>query len=872
MKGAGTTLASIIIIIILLFFLAIYLNTINNELNKRVTLNLREADILKLGNTFVLTNRSLGMTWFISSVQAMFNATDESFFCGADDENQETANDPDFLPAGYVYRYDGVSFKNENGVWQLGQQADQPTTLDVARQNKYNKNYDWPRVCYVSDLDARQILVEQFEPYTKIKDSFKANGIDVNVEDITTEFKFPSANGIVLSNTKQKLTLTTGSGLAKIKTETENPNTFYTELSDMVEGLRRIVRYLTSFSDELYATTDEISNPSGLVFNDKLRYQPLVSALPDMRETYIDRIESTMNSGVAVKLATAPGTASLPPLISNLFGSRRTTGFQGSTSLKFDSKEIFAANQEDSQIFGKDKASVADKGSYGLVLHYDATIRLTDSTSVAGGLKGSNNPNYIVYKTLIEAYVATKDWSFDDEEYTNQEITAFMSAIVQTESSWDTRKVGNCGEAGLNQFMPGTAKEQFKSPVNIFQDAGFSGCGDDVKAERLEYAYMLKDAINGKDNEAIKAVDDRFAPEKSISASINFVHDLFEQMNGYTKSKDELLYLVTAAYNTGRGNVENAIAKAVELNPEVDKTNVRFEQIRGYLLAGTQNYVPRVMGFYLYYGGTLTPTGLYYYHDPEKNTFTPKPFSIAVKAEDYLPALNCINESLPGTPAYMYAYPFFTLGGEKIDMACCGGSLWSCNQEIDKLSDKQSLVTGDFANRDRGFNYEPSQNCDRALNPTDPSSTPQIPIQLWDLACTADFGFVRVPRTGPVTCEADQYVSNNVCRDCPVVSSCRDFGRDHDACSQCKTASGQSCKPGFLGLSCKTGPSAPLPPPTILSSVTTCNVCISGNNIWCSQFNDGTGKGMCVQRDTRPVSNHCNVYTDTPVANIVCPS
>src|SRR3989344_7190397 len=84
-KGVGTTASVLITSVILLTIYGIYLQAANNQLDSNIKINFEEAQVLKLKSTFYAFNQSLGMTWFVSTVQAVFAAGDEGLGCGYDD-------------------------------------------------------------------------------------------------------------------------------------------------------------------------------------------------------------------------------------------------------------------------------------------------------------------------------------------------------------------------------------------------------------------------------------------------------------------------------------------------------------------------------------------------------------------------------------------------------------------------------------------------------------------------------------------------------------------------------------------------------------------------------------------------------------------
>ena len=84
MKGAGTTIESIMIMIIILFFFAILLVILSKTTTKNVQINTETLELSKLSNTFYLLNSSLYTTWYVSTVQTLFTAGFDGLGCGFD--------------------------------------------------------------------------------------------------------------------------------------------------------------------------------------------------------------------------------------------------------------------------------------------------------------------------------------------------------------------------------------------------------------------------------------------------------------------------------------------------------------------------------------------------------------------------------------------------------------------------------------------------------------------------------------------------------------------------------------------------------------------------------------------------------------------
>jgi hypothetical protein len=78
MKGIVISATVIILTIMLIGMAAHNLIQTNIILNKEAEIALRKAEIIRTKNTFYLTNRSLETTWFISTVQDIFDAGENS--------------------------------------------------------------------------------------------------------------------------------------------------------------------------------------------------------------------------------------------------------------------------------------------------------------------------------------------------------------------------------------------------------------------------------------------------------------------------------------------------------------------------------------------------------------------------------------------------------------------------------------------------------------------------------------------------------------------------------------------------------------------------------------------------------------------------
>ncbi|HET7113998.1 MAG TPA: transglycosylase SLT domain-containing protein [Pyrinomonadaceae bacterium] len=117
--------------------------------------------------------------------------------------------------------------------------------------------------------------------------------------------------------------------------------------------------------------------------------------------------------------------------------------------------------------------------------------------------------------------------------------------LGQVESSWKVKAVSWASASGLWQFIPGTGRR-----------------------------YQLRQNAY---------IDERNSIEQSTRASARYLKDLAKRYNGNWE-------LAMAAYNTGEGNIDRAIARAGSAN---------FWMIYPYIAQETRNYVPNILAVIL---------------------------------------------------------------------------------------------------------------------------------------------------------------------------------------------------------------------------------------------------------------------------------
>ena len=220
-KGASETMLSIMLIFIVLAFALIYIIAVNNQVTSRLTSNLRESNSIRLQNVFALTNRSLAMTWYMHTAQAVFSSADTSLGCGYDS---------DIVPQDYWYYYDGSSAKN---TMELNDFLDDGT-------RKYYTSY--PHVCYPFQDSLIKEINDSFNGMKSIKTEFEVNGLGVKLEKIVSDLKMEGDTTLLNYNKDADGTGAAVSQIIKvgnaINEEINSSVKIFNPLSDVLEAGR----------------------------------------------------------------------------------------------------------------------------------------------------------------------------------------------------------------------------------------------------------------------------------------------------------------------------------------------------------------------------------------------------------------------------------------------------------------------------------------------------------------------------------------------------------------------------------------------------------------------------------------------------------
>ncbi len=319
-KGAGTTVGSIMMIVIFLMFFGVFLYMSNNRTQTNIQLNLESLQLLRLKSTFETFNQSLGMTWFISTVQSVFATADDSIGCGIDDGR---------VPAGYWLKTDPTKSRNKSAA------------VLMTNGKKYSDFGLNPIICYPQDNHVKDYISKTLleSGYLNLIRSFSVGGINMQLEQnsrrdaVDALFEINLLDDHVNSKFSQKITARYESSRSEIVKTTENFNLMKTLLRPIVESARRAIGLLLVFGDSMYVTN-------------QLSYRPSTQSA----DAYINQFSSVIKS-----LAISPSL----------------TNVDQSVSVKTDISGVDSSN-----------AGVFDQAiGHGLVAHYIATITYTEGMS-----------------------------------------------------------------------------------------------------------------------------------------------------------------------------------------------------------------------------------------------------------------------------------------------------------------------------------------------------------------------------------------------------------------------------------------------------------------------------------------------------------
>lgn len=234
-KGIGPAIRVILILVVFLLLLVIFVKMVADNASLNTELNLLSASIMRAENTYYILERSLGTTWYVSTVQTIYNAGDESIACGnVDDENK--------------YSSGGIVTNDiRDGYWYQGKLAQKTLMANalcksvIPLSTKYNNDPCNPMICAPEATHVKKYFEDKIVPYQDIIKNFPINNMQVTLDNIKTVYEV--ADDKITSDTTQSVIITDN-----IRTTIDNPIKnkidIYTAFNKMVTAGRYITGVL----------------------------------------------------------------------------------------------------------------------------------------------------------------------------------------------------------------------------------------------------------------------------------------------------------------------------------------------------------------------------------------------------------------------------------------------------------------------------------------------------------------------------------------------------------------------------------------------------------------------------------------------------
>ncbi len=228
-KGSGDMINSFIIILAIIIVMLVAVATFVGSVAKHERIIFDEIELMRAKNTFYLMNRSVGMTWFISTVQTIYKA--------------------------------------ENGIGETYWYVTNPQQRKSIRLPDSSKcNTGNPSICLPRNSDVADFLKNEMQGYLSIKGSdrhaeqeLRLNDVRVNIEDIdiNSQHNFWPSYDRITSLVTQEIKSTFGA--SKTQSATESSNAIFTLFRKIVAGGWLIVDIATQFNN---ATDNGIDYPA----------------------------------------------------------------------------------------------------------------------------------------------------------------------------------------------------------------------------------------------------------------------------------------------------------------------------------------------------------------------------------------------------------------------------------------------------------------------------------------------------------------------------------------------------------------------------------------------------------------------------------
>lgn len=273
-KGQGTTIQALIMIILIIGFAFFMFWFVSHSGNLVREMNIAETELLKTINTYYLTEKSLGMTWFISTLQAIFNTGKSA------------------LGEYYWYQTDPSRQKNIDPVSSFP---------GLTGCNTYFNPSANPKLCNMGSDDIESKVEEEMVSYLPagVWDD-DLLGVNIYVSDATSDFEANDDN--IKSVVNHELDLEYGRNI-DIKSLKTYETVIDTYLKQIVDYGKLIVEMAIELSQEDYTYQ---------TYNTKVGYLTRIlefinANLTEISEEVNPDVEGEFSSGRILRIKIDPG-------------------------------------------------------------------------------------------------------------------------------------------------------------------------------------------------------------------------------------------------------------------------------------------------------------------------------------------------------------------------------------------------------------------------------------------------------------------------------------------------------------------------------------------------------------------------------------
>ncbi|MFC2143440.1 lytic transglycosylase domain-containing protein [Candidatus Aenigmatarchaeota archaeon] len=635
-KGSGEIITTVVFVVIILGIAYIFISTTLGGRQKRQDMIFDEIASGRAKSIASVLNKSLSATWQVSGDQNIFKTGDKSINCGIDDDKFASEFSQYRLGDGYWYRYD-PTYESP----RLGLKTSSCVDTDACGDGVVIYG---PRI-----PEEDKYSHQRYNPrvcYPRMDDVLESMDNNMELYEKIENQMISHGNEIEINDITHDITIEEDKIEFKMEQDIKLIPPRHVEIDTRTKNNFEIN---TEFYRMVLAGQELVSEM--LLLSDKM-----VDDTSPPPNIFIDTLfDPSMRYQTGGQTASREDYEEFIKTYIEDAVSRTEDEFEHTRAeITYNDFELIVPGEDQTGIW---KFDIFPDHREGIAIHYDIAVKYFEFYSDIGSTGECIIPIPNDYERMIVDAVDEYDWCFGglgmwicDYKFRNEEIEKLVKAIIQTESAWDSTAVSHAGAIGLMQIMPLTA-------------ATNCGIGDP---------------------------DELYDPETNIECGVEYLHDIFDSLKGKGGgSKDNLIKISLADYNGA-----NILANYGGME------NIFFEDIIDDIPDESAVYVPIVLGHYICYGGEIGTEGALYYYDEDSMKTYPRPITLEIKLEDYLPAIFCA-ETVEDVPEF-----YWNVASDVICCAEAGESkktIYTCNAEVSGLEgDPHSFITGQNVECQRG--------------------------------------------------------------------------------------------------------------------------------------------------------------------------